>query len=85
MSPASATTRLQGIGVCVGIGFGRVHIVDRRRLTAPHYHVAPEQRGKEVERFERAVAASEGQLKEFRGRATEAGLPQVEKIGRAHV
>ncbi len=84
MSPASLTTRLQGIGVCTGIAFGKVHIVDRRRLTAPHYHVAPELRAKEVERFERAVASSEEQLKEFRARAIEAGMPQVELLLGAH-
>jgi phosphoenolpyruvate-protein phosphotransferase (PTS system enzyme I) len=84
VSPASATTRINGLGVCAGIGFGRVHIVDRRRLTAPHYHIPIDGRPKELERFERAITASEQQLSEFRVRAKEAGLPQVEMLLAAH-
>ncbi|MEQ9495756.1 MAG: phosphoenolpyruvate--protein phosphotransferase [Deltaproteobacteria bacterium] len=80
----SLTRTFRGVGVCSGIAFGRVHLVDRRRVTVPHYHVAHGDREREKERFERAVEASMQQLEELERRASKSGLSQVEALLSAH-
>ncbi|MEQ8279187.1 MAG: phosphoenolpyruvate--protein phosphotransferase [Deltaproteobacteria bacterium] len=80
----SLTRTFRGVGVCSGIAFGRVHLVDRRRVTVPHYHVAHGDREREKERFERAVGASMRQLEELEQRASKSGLSQVEALLSAH-
>ncbi len=72
------------MGVCGGIAFGVVHVVDRRRVAVPHYHVPEEKRIREIERFEGAVQKSEGQLVELGARAQRAGFEQVRALLEAH-
>lgn len=74
----------RGLGVCSGIAFGQVHLVDRRRVTAPHFHLAVERRDEEAERFDAAVRSSEGQLDDLRERAATSGLSQVHALLEAH-
>ncbi len=76
--------RFHGLGVCTGIAFGKVHIVDRRHINAPHYHLPEKRRAFEVERFEESVAKSERQLKELRDRASDAKLQHAETLLDAH-
>lgn len=78
------TRTFRGVGVCPGIAFGRVHLVDRRRVTVPHYHVAHVEREREKERFERAVELSQAQLEGLEQRAGQSGLSQVEALLSAH-
>jgi len=74
----------KGLGVCSGVAFGQVHLVDRRRVTAPHYHLPAERLDEEVHRFEDAVKASETQLEDLRQRAANSGLGQVYALLEAH-
>lgn len=76
--------RFRGLGVCAGIAFGKVHVVDRRRVSVPHYHIAPERRAAELERLESAIVASEKQFAELRRRAVESNLGEVEMLLEAH-
>jgi phosphotransferase system enzyme I (PtsI) len=72
------------LGVCGGIAFGVVHVVDRRRVSVPHYHIQEPKRDREAERFERAVQKSEQQLVELGQRAQKAGFEQVRALLDAH-
>src|SRR5688572_22232907 len=78
------STRFRGLGVSAGIAFGRVHVVDRRRVSVPHYHIPAEKRQNELERLERAIIESEKQFEELRRRASESSLREVEKLLEAH-
>lgn len=80
----TSSRTFRGLGVCPGIAFGRVHLIDRRRVTVPHYHIEATARPREVERFERAIDSSEAQLEDLEGRADETGLPQVKALLSAH-
>jgi len=74
----------KGIGVCAGIAFGKVHLVDRRRVAVPRYHIKEDQVESELERFERAIEESEAQLNEIKGRAHRSDLKEVEMLLDAH-
>ncbi|MEO1235019.1 MAG: phosphoenolpyruvate--protein phosphotransferase [Myxococcota bacterium] len=74
----------RGLGVAPGLAIGPVHIVDRRRLKIPRYHVDGEGRSAEVSRFERAVASTARQLAELRERAADSQLSQVGLLLEAH-
>lgn len=74
----------QGLGVCPGFAFGRVQLVDRRRVAVPRYHLKPGKVDAELERFERAVVASEQQLVELIDRAARTGMREVESLLGAH-
>lgn len=74
----------QGLGVCPGFAFGRVQLVDRRRVAVPRYHLKPGKVEAELERFERAVVASEQQLVELIDRAARTGMREVESLLGAH-
>lgn len=76
--------RFRGLGVCAGIALGKVHVVDRRRVSVPHYHLPPERREKELERLEAAILASERQLLELKRRAQDSNLREVEMLLEAH-
>ena len=76
--------RFNGLGVCAGIAFGKVHLVDRRRVTAPHFHVLEGRRDVELNRFEAAVRCSEEQLDDLKDRAATSGLKQVQSLLQAH-
>ena len=76
--------RLRGLGVCSGIAFGSVHIVDRRRVAVPHYHLPKERRERELQRLERAILASEQQFESLQMRSESNGLDQVSVLLQAH-
>lgn len=76
--------RFRGLGVSTGIAFGRVHIVDRRRVSVPHYHLASDKREKELERLENAIITSEKQFGELSTRAQESKLHDIEALLKAH-
>lgn len=76
--------RFKGLGVSSGIAFGKVHVVDRRRVSVPHYHLTPDKRERELERLENAIIASENQFEELRRRASESRLREVEMLLDAH-
>lgn len=64
---------LVGLGVAPGYAIGRAHLVDRRRMQVPRYHLAPESLDAEIERFDAALAASEEQVQTLKSRLKEAG------------
>jgi phosphotransferase system enzyme I (PtsI) len=74
----------RGIGVSNGIAFGNVHVVDRRRVAVPHYHIPEVKRDKELARFEASVRKSEKQLGELSDRARTSGFDQVRALLDAH-
>jgi phosphotransferase system enzyme I (PtsI) len=76
--------QFRGLGVCAGIAFGRVHVVDRRRVSVPRYHLDKEKREKELERLENAIVTSEKQFAELRRRARESSLREVDMLLDAH-
>lgn len=78
----SATFR--GLGVSPGLAIGAVHLVDRRRVKVPRYHLPQEDRAVEVARLDRAVKSAAQQIDDLRSRATEANLSQVETLLSAH-
>ena len=78
------TERFRGLGVCPGIAFGKVHIVDRRRVAVPHYHLAEDRRELELQRLEHAITASEQQFERLQSRSEAAGLDQVGVLLQAH-
>ncbi|MEE2900931.1 MAG: phosphoenolpyruvate--protein phosphotransferase [Myxococcota bacterium] len=74
----------KGLGVCSGIAFGKVHLVDRRRVAVPRYHLDVSKIEEELSRFERAIEISEQQLKEIKERAHRSDLKEVEMLLDAH-
>lgn len=80
----SDSSVFKGTAVCPGIAFGHVHIIDRRRVTVPHYHVDEPNRAKEEDRLEAALVKSEEQLAALVSRADESGLAQVRALLEAH-
>src|SRR5215472_3300635 len=81
---AGSSQKFRGLGVCAGIAFGSVHVVDRRRVSVPHFHLPQERREKELERLENAIIASEKQFGELKRRAQDAKLREVEMLLEAH-
>lgn len=67
------TQILKGIGVSPGYAIGRAHLVDRRRLRVPKYHLPPARIPAELERFEKALHASEEQIRDIKGKLESAG------------
>ena len=76
--------RFSGLGVCAGIAFGKVHLVDRRRVSVPRYHVPLDKVELELERFEAAIVKSEAQLVDLIERAHAADLKEVQMLLEAH-
>jgi phosphotransferase system enzyme I (PtsI) len=56
---------LHGIGVSGGIAIGRAHLVSHAQLEVSHYLVPPHQVPEESARYEQAVRAVRGELKEL--------------------
>jgi phosphotransferase system enzyme I (PtsI) len=81
---SSTSVTFHGLGCCGGIAFGRVHLVDRRRVSVPRYHLTPDKIDSELERFEKAIVVSEGQLSDLHSRAKKTGLGEVEMLLEAH-
>lgn len=73
-----------GLGVCSGIAFGRVHLVDRRRVSVQRYHIDEQKVAHELERLEMAIEKSETQLADLRERASKSKLKEVEMLLEAH-
>ncbi|MCB9541007.1 MAG: phosphoenolpyruvate--protein phosphotransferase [Myxococcales bacterium] len=64
---------LHGLGVAPGYAIGRAHLVERRQLRVPRYHIAPEDIDAELIRFDAALDESEAQIKALKTRLQEAG------------
>ncbi len=64
---------LKGIGVSPGYAIGRAHLLDRRRMKVPKYHVGPTEIANEIKRFEDALDESEAQIKEIKDKLQNAG------------
>ncbi len=64
---------LKGIGVSPGYAIGRAHLLDRRRMKVPKYHVGATEISKEIERFEASLAESESQIQEIKDKLQNAG------------
>lgn len=64
---------LKGIGVSPGYAIGRAHLLDRRRMKVPKYHVSQSEIPKEIERFQAALAESEAQIEEIKDKLQNAG------------
>ncbi|MSP70964.1 MAG: phosphoenolpyruvate--protein phosphotransferase [Myxococcales bacterium] len=71
--PQGTGVVLQGIGVSPGYAIGRVHLLDRRRMRVPKYHVSPTELDAELERFDQALNESEAQITEIKSRLQSAG------------
>ncbi len=78
------TETFNGLGVCPGFSFGKVQIVDRRRVSVPRYRLRTGKSEAELDRFEQAVAASEKQLVELRDKAARTSMKEVEALLDAH-
>lgn len=74
----------RGLGVSSGVAFGRVQLMDRRRLSVPRQRLTPAEIIPELERFERAIQTSEAQLRDLRGKAAQSGLSDVATLLEAH-
>ncbi len=76
--PNERETRvLEGIGVSPGYAIGRAHLVDRRRVRVPKYHLSAGQAKAELQRFAEALAQSEAQIQDIKGKLVSAGEEQV--------
>lgn len=64
---------LEGLGVSPGYAIARAHLVDRRRMQVPKFHLEPHQLDDEIERFEAALRVSEAQVRTLRNRLEAAG------------
>ena len=64
---------LTGLGVSPGYAIARAHLVDRRRVNIPKYHIEPEALDGEIERFRAALKISEEQVRTLRNRLEAAG------------
>ena len=64
---------MEGIGVSPGYAIGRAHLVDRRRIQIPKYHLPHDQVESELERLEAALAQSESQIQDVRDKLSDAG------------
>jgi phosphoenolpyruvate-protein phosphotransferase (PTS system enzyme I) len=67
------TVVLEGIGVSPGYAIGRAHLVDRRRVKVPKYHLSEGQVPREMVRFERAITDSEAQIRDIKSKLQSAG------------
>ena len=68
---------LHGVAVSPGYAIGRAHLLDRRRLKVPKYHVSEDEIDREVHRFEAALVASDEQIGDIRGKLESAGEEHV--------
>ena len=59
---------IHGIPGSPGIAIGRVFLLDRRKLSVPHYHIEPTETGTELIRLQRAMQRAEDELLEVRDR-----------------
>jgi len=63
--PVLETVR-KGTAAAPGIAIGRAYLMDRRRLKVPKRHVQPDEIDGEIERFHRALDASDRQLERIK-------------------
>jgi phosphotransferase system enzyme I (PtsI) len=76
---------LRGIPGSPGIAIGKVFLLDRRKVTIPHYHIDPEIVAAENDRLERALHKSTEQLEEIRGKLASTGAREFFSILDAHL
>lgn len=75
---------LHGLAVSSGIAIGRVRLLSHSTLEVSHYTVTPRQVAREVERFERALAAVRGELDELLGRGGDEGPSELATFVELH-
>ena len=73
-----------GIAASQGIVIGRAFMLDRRRITAPKYHVEPDDVGDEVARFRAAITATDTQLQRIKEKLSNVGGNAHTQILQAH-
>ena len=61
-----AIENLQGIGVSPGIAIGPAYCLEKKDYQSKKYYILPDDAGKEVRRFRKAVAASATQLRKLK-------------------
>ncbi len=76
--------RLTGIAAADGIAFGSAFVIDRRRINAPKYHLQPDELDAEVDRFRRAIEATDLQLQRIKEKLYWAGGEDHTLILQAH-
>jgi phosphotransferase system enzyme I (PtsI) len=75
---------LRGIGAAPGYAIGHAHLLGRRKLEYPRYHLAPTELAAELERFEVAIVTSEGQLQSILS-SLSASAQEHEFVLKAHL
>ncbi|MCA9537917.1 MAG: phosphoenolpyruvate--protein phosphotransferase [Myxococcales bacterium] len=76
MTEPDETTRektLRGLGVSPGYAIGRAHLIDRRQVKVPRYHLSEGEIEAEFERFDAALIASEAQIRQIKSRLHQVG------------
>ena len=68
---------LQGVAVSPGYAIGRAHLLDRRRLKVPKYHLSEDEVDRELHRFHAALTESDDQITDIRGKLESAGEEHV--------
>ena len=76
---------IHGIPGSPGIAIGRVFLLDRRKLSVPHYHIEPTETGTELIRLQRAMQRAEDELLEVRDRIEADGKEETLGILEAHL
>ena len=64
----ASTRRFLGIPASPGVVVGRAFVVDRRRVTVPRRHIAPDDVEAEVQRLRVALGLARVQLEQIRAR-----------------
>lgn len=75
---------LRGIAGSDGIAIGNAHVLDRRAVTTPKYHLSPGEVEAEVTRFRRAVESTDQQFQRIRERLSAMGVGDHALIIQAH-
>jgi phosphotransferase system enzyme I (PtsI) len=68
---AGLPTLLRGVGASPGLAVGPAFIVDRRRVKTPKRHIADDEVGAEMARFDAALGASHEQLERVKKKLSE--------------
>jgi phosphotransferase system enzyme I (PtsI) len=76
--------RMSGIAAADGIAVGSAFVLDRRRVNTPKYHIKPDEVEREVQRFRRALEATDLQLQRIKEKLYWAGGEDHTLILQAH-
>jgi phosphoenolpyruvate-protein phosphotransferase (PTS system enzyme I) len=68
---------LKGVAASPGYSIGHAHLLDRRRLKVPKYHLSEDEVERELDRFDVALAHSDAQIMDIRAK--------LESVGEEHV